>query len=230
MTIRRLLLPALAFAATVGLAAGARAEMVLSQVIVDLLPDKPPREDIEVWNDGDERMYVLAEPFEIRAAGTPAEQRVAVTDPELAGLLVSPTRLVLEPGERRTIRVAAIGERSATDRVYRVTIKPVAGAVTAESSALKVFVGYDTLVLVRPEALTGDLESARSGRTLTLRNAGNTAQELFDGRQCDAAGGDCRELPAKRLYPGAVWEQQLPFDTPVHYRSSIGPTVRERQF
>lgn len=230
MTVHRLLLPALALAAMLGLAAAARAEMVLSQVIVDLLPSKPPREDIEVWNDGDERMYVLAEPFEILGPGTPAEQRVAVTEPEAAGLLVSPLRLVLEPGERRTIRIAAIGARPAADRIYRVTIKPVAGAVTAEASALKVFVGYDTLVLVRPEAIAGDVEGARSGRTLTLRNTGNTAQELFDGRQCDAAGGDCRDLPAKRLYPGASWEQELPFDTPVSYRSSIGPTIRDRAY
>jgi P pilus assembly chaperone PapD len=230
MILRRLLIRALALAATIALAADAHAEMVLSQVIVDLLPGKPPREDIEVWNDGAERMYVLAEPFEIRAAGTAAEQRVAVADPEQAGLLVSPLRLVLEPGERRAIRIAAIGTRSAADRVYRVTIKPVAGAVTAEASALKVFVGYDTLVLVRPDTFTGDVEGERSGRTLTLRNTGNTAQELFDGRQCDAAGGDCRELPAKRLYPGASWEQALPFDTPVSYRSAVGPTVREREF
>ena len=111
-----------------------------------------------------------------------------------------------------------------------MTIKPVAGTVTAEVSALKVFVGYDTLVLVRPEQITGDLAGQRAGRTLTLRNTGNSAQELFDGRQCDAAGGDCRELPARRLYPGASWEVQLPFDTPVSYHASIGPTVRNREF
>jgi len=159
---RWLLIPALAFAAALGFGAAARAEMVLSQVIVDLLPGKPPRDDIEVWNDSSERMYVLAEPFEILAPGTPSEQRVAVTEPEQAGLLVSPLRLVLEPGEKRTIRIAAIGARPASDRVYRVTIKPVAGTVSAETTALKVFVGYDTLVLVRPEAISGDVEGARS--------------------------------------------------------------------
>ena len=149
--IKRAFLAALALGAAFGLASMAEAEMVLSQVIVDLLPGKPPRQDIEVWNDGPERMYVLAEPFEILKPGTPQEQRVAAALPDESGLLVSPQRLVLEPGERRTVRVAAIGERPASDRVYRVAIRPVAGAVTAEESALKVFVGYDTLVLVRPE-------------------------------------------------------------------------------
>ena len=222
-------LAALALAAS-ALTSPARAEMVLSQVIVDLLPGKPPREDLEVWNAGDERMYVSAEPFEIRAPGTLAEERVAATDPENSGILVSPRRLVLEPGERRLVRVAAIGTRGDTERVYRVTIRPVAGPIGADTSALKVLVGYDALVLVRPERFTGEIEAARNGRTLTLTNTGNTAQELFDGQQCDAAGTNCRNLPAKRLYPGAAWEQTLPYDTPASYRAAIGPAVRERAF
>jgi len=230
MTTKRLLSAALALGLALGFSSLAQAEMVLSQVIVDLLPGKPPREDIEVWNDGAERMYVLAEPFEIRDAGTPQEQRVPAGLPEESGILVSPQRLVLEPGERRTIRVAAIGERPASDRVYRVAIRPVAGAVSAEESALKVFVGYDALVLVRPERFTGDVEAQRNGRTLTLTNAGNTAQELFAGRQCDSAGENCQSLPAKRLYPAATWEQTLPFETPVNYRASIGPALKDRVF
>ena len=217
-------------AAAAILASPARAEMVLSQVIVDLLPDKPPREDIEVFNAGEERMYVSAEPFEIRHAGTPAEKRVAAIDPEASGILVSPRRLVIEPGERRLVRVAAIGARGSSDRVYRVTIQPVAGPIGAETSALKILVGYDTLVLVRPERFVGDVEATRDGRTVTLTNVGNTAQELFDGTQCDAAGINCRDLPAKRLYPGATWEQTLPYDTPATYRAAIGPTVRAREF
>lgn len=221
---------ALAMATALGLAQWAHAEMVLSQVIVDLQPGKPPRDDIEVFNDGPDRMYVAADPFEIRNPGTPQEQRVPAGDPEQSGILVSPERLVLAPGEHRTIRIAAVGERSAQDRVYRVAIKPVAGPVSAGQSALKVLVGYDALVLVRPAQFTGDVTGQRSGKTLTLTNAGNTAQELFDGRQCDAAGKDCRDLPAKRLYGGASWQQTLPFDTPVNYKAAIGPTVRQRTF
>jgi len=228
--IARMLAAALSMTATIGLAAEAHAEMILSQVIVDLWPDKPPRDDIEVWNDGEERMYVSAEPFEIVAPGTPDEQRVAAGSPEESGILVSPQRLILEPGERRTIRIAAIGDRSANDRVYRVAIKPVAGPVTADASALKVFVGYDTLVIVRPEQAAGEVRGERTGRTLRLTNAGNTAQELFDGEQCDSGGGNCQPLPAKRLYPGATWEQTLPFETAVSYKSAAGSTLRERQF
>lgn len=208
----------------------AGAEMVLSQVIIDLQPEQLTRGDVEVWNNGKDRMYVSAEPFEIRNPGGPAEQRVAADDPELSGILVSPQRLILEPGERRMVRIAAIGERPAVDRVYRVAIKPVAGKITASGSALNVFVGYDALVLVRPAALKGDVVGERDGNTLTLRNEGNTSQELFDGRQCDAAGARCQALPGKRLYAGTVWRQTLPFTTVVTYRSTTGASVRSRTF
>jgi len=116
------------------------------------------------------------------------------------------------------------------NRVFRIAIRPVAGAVTADQSALKVLVGYDALVLVRPAAFTGDVVGTRTGKTLTLRNAGNTGQELFEGKQCDAAGKDCRDLPARRLYPGVTWQQTLPFDTPVTYKAGTGGKVRERTF
>jgi P pilus assembly chaperone PapD len=229
--MKRQILVRAAFA-VVALGAGSfvHAEMVLSQVIVDLQPDKSPRDDIEVFNDGPERMYVSAEPFEVRNPGTPSEKRVTATDPEQSGLMVAPQKLVLAPGERRTVRIAAIGERSVQDRVYRVAIKPVAGPISADQSALKVFVGYEALIIVRPQKFTGDIVGERSDRALTLTNAGNTSQELFDGRQCDTAGKDCRPLPAKRLYPGAVWKQMLPFATQVTYKSAVGPIVRERQF
>jgi P pilus assembly chaperone PapD len=230
MKTRHLVYAALMLGSTLGFASLARAEMVLSQVIVDLLPGKPPRDDIEVFNDGPDRMYVAADPSEIIGAGTPQEQRVPAADPEQSGILVSPQKLVLAPGEHRTIRVAAVGDRPARDRVYRVAIRPVAGPLSAGQSALKVLVGYDALVLVRPAQFTGDVFGERNGATLQLTNAGNTAQELFDGKQCDASGQDCRALPAKRLYPGATWQQTLPFATPVTYKAAIGPTVRDRAF
>jgi P pilus assembly chaperone PapD len=152
---------ALAVLAGASLAPPAAAEMVLSQVVVDLPADKPPREDIEVWNAGPDRIYVLAEPFEVIGAGTAAEARVAADDPDTSGLLVSPRRMILEPGERRALRIALIADRPPMERVYRVAIKPVAGDVTAPTSALNIFVGYDALILVRPAAPDARLEGER---------------------------------------------------------------------
>jgi len=200
----------------------ALAEMVLSQVIVDMQPGKASREDIEVWNAGEERLYVSAEPFEIRQPGLPGETRVPGSDPTVSGLLVTPQRLVLEPDQRRLIRISAITPPAASDRVYRITIKPVAGPVQAEVTALKVFVGYDVLVLRRPQAIAGEVTASRSGRQLTVRNGSNTAQEVYEGKQCDAAGANCKDLPATRLYPQAELRVDLSYDTPVEYRITSG--------
>ncbi len=86
------------------------------------------------------------------------------------------------------------------------------------------------LVMLRPVTLRPDIEGARSGKRIAFRNIGNTNVELIDGRQCDAQGANCKELPAKRLYPGARWEQSLEHDTPVDYMVTSGAQVVSRTF
>jgi Mat/Ecp fimbriae periplasmic chaperone len=207
--------------------APASAEIVLSKVIIDLHPGRPQYDDIEVSNEGPERMYVVAEPAEIQDPGKPEQRRVPALDPEQSGLLVTPQRLVLEPGQRRVVRISAVGARGSSDRVYRVAIKPVSGALSAEQSALKVFVGYDALVIYRPSDILGAITARRDGRRLTLTNRSNTAQEIFDGKQCDVGGANCRTLAANRIHAGASLEQEVPFDTPVEYHVSNGRRVEK---
>lgn len=210
----RILLAALAMSA----AQDARANLVLSQVILDLTPGTPVAQDIEVWNNSSDRSYVVAEPVEVVAPGMPEEHRVAQPDPGVSGLLVTPQRMILEPGQRRLIRVAAVLPRGARDRIYRVAVKPVAGDVTASNTALKVMVGYDVLVIYRPEKLDGTVSAERQGGNIVFRNSGNTNVEMFEGRQCDSAGKSCRDLPANRLYPGAQWQVGIDPSRPVEYR------------
>ncbi|MFD1952069.1 hypothetical protein ACFSGX_14945 [Sphingomonas arantia] len=227
---RRYRLLMLAGAALGLMAAPAGAELVLSQVVLDLMPAGPPRADVEAFNNGEERMYVVAEPASILDPGTPQERRVASNDPAASGLLVTPQKMILEPGERKLIRIAAILPRSPRDRIYRVTVKPVVGELAVSGSALKVLVGYDMLVIVRPAVLTDTITARRAGTTMTLTNAGSTSVELYRGRQCDAAGADCRDLPAKRLYAGADWQQPIDPARPVDYLVKSGTTVKPMRF
>ena len=204
--------------------AAAPAGIVLSQAIVDIGPTAPTAQDVEVWNDGGDVAYIIAEPSEIVAAGTAAEKRVRVTDPATGGLLVSPQKLILQPGERKLVRIAAVAARPASDRIYRVTIKPVAGSVSAPTTALKLLVGYDALVIYRPQAPLPDIVATRSGKTVTLANRGNTNAELYDGSQCPApeATTGCTPLPSRRLYAGAQWMQTLPASGPATYHLTTG--------
>ncbi|MBW6526469.1 hypothetical protein KZ813_06410 [Sphingomonas sp. RHCKR7] len=213
------------------LAAPAHANIVLSQVVVDFTAGSDLAQDIEVANDGKDVAYVAVAPFEITAPGTPEERRTAIVDPEAGGLLVSPQRLILQPGERKAIRVAAIRPRAATDRVYRVTVKPVAGPVSATVTALKLLIGYDVLVIQRPAAPASRVVATRAGETLLLRNEGNTNTELYDGKLCaDASPASCRALPSRRLYPGATWSQTLPGPGKVTYKVAVGASSHEERF
>jgi P pilus assembly chaperone PapD len=192
------------------MAGPATAELVVSQLIIEFKPGATRTADIEIVNKGDERSYIVVEPREVLKAGQPGEERVATPDPAKLGLLASPARFILEPQQRRTLRIAAIGAASERERVYRVTVKPVTGAVSGSESGLKLLVGYDLLVLVRPPIIRTAVGSKRAGSRLTLINDGNASVELAEGKLCDPGGKNCQALPAKRLYAGANWSQELP--------------------
>ncbi|MGH6893680.1 MAG: fimbrial biogenesis chaperone [Dongiaceae bacterium] len=208
----------------------AAAGIVLSEVIVDLNASAPPRDDIEILNDGAERVYVAVEPAAIKAAGAPEEARLEVRDPGELGLLVSPNRLVLEPGQRKLVRIAALKAATDRDLIYRVTFRPVMGAIEANASGLKVLVGYDVLVIVRPPHPTASITAARSTGVIVFRNGGNTNAEMFGGRQCDDTGQSCVELPSHRLYAGAAWQVPLTRDTPVEFLVKVGAETTARRF
>jgi P pilus assembly chaperone PapD len=219
----------LALALLIAPGSPARAELVLSQLIIDLSSASKERDDIEVWNNSDERAYVVAEPSEVLFPGTAAESRRAEPDPEKRGLLVSPARMILEPGQRKIVRVAAIGPQQDRERVYRITIKPVVGGVSSAETGLKLLIGYDVLVLLKPATARQDLSANRSGNSLTFKNNGNASLELIDGKQCDSNGRNCVDLPGKRLYAGAEWTQQLKSNLPVEYSVvSNGQSARRK--
>lgn len=209
--------------------AAAHADLVLSELIVDLGPGKQSRQDVEVWNNSSDRTYVAVDPREVLQAGTPAESRRQDPDPEKLGLLVSPARMILEPGERKLIRVAEIAPPGERERDYRVTVKPVVGPLSSAKSGLKILVGYDVLVLVRPPQPQANVSFTRSADKGTFRNDGNVSVELIEGRQCDSAGKTCIDLPGKRLYPGAQWSEELKPGYRAEYTlRSPGQTVKKQ--
>lgn len=200
----------------------ASAQLAVSQLIVELKPGASRSADIEIFNDSSERSFVSVEPREIINAGRDKEKSQLSPDPEALGLLVSPMRLVIEPRQRKRLRIAAIGPVPSRERVYRVTVKPVSGDVAGTETGLKLLVGYDLLVLVRPLVSAPNVELRRTGSVLTVLNRGNTSVELAEGKQCDGNGESCQQLPSKRLYAGASWQQSLPRSTTGEYRIRAG--------
>ena len=227
---KRRLLAALAGAcALVAAPAIAHAGLSVAPVIVDFQPGEPPRADVELFNDGSEPLYVVVEPSKIDDPGGSGEKRVQDPDPLALGLLATPNRVVLEPGQRKFVRLAMLSPPGETDRIYRVTVKPVVGAVKAGETGLKILIGYDMLVIQRPAKPEAAIVASRSGATLTLRNDGNTNAELFQGQQCDAQH-HCAPLPGHRLYAGASWSVPIQPGLPVDYSVKVGPRITTQHF
>jgi P pilus assembly chaperone PapD len=208
----------------------ARADLVLSELIVELQPGSHVRDDVEVWNNSPERSFVSIEPRQVVDPALPSQSVRRDPDPEKLGLLVSPTRMILEPGQRKLVRIATLAPPNDRERVYRVTIKPVVGAVHSDDTGLKILVGYDVLVLVRPQQPLARVNAVRDGRKLTFSNIGNVSVELVDGRQCTSAHAQCLDLPRKRLYPGASWSVQLPSDVPARYTLQSPGEIEHRTY
>lgn len=207
----------------------AHADLALSQLVVELQAGKHDRQDVEVANTGPDAAYVEVAPRQILGSGTASESARSDPDPEKLGLLVSPTRLILQQGQRRLIRVATLAPTADREQVYRITVKPVVGKLSTAQSGLKLLVGYDMLVLVRPTVLNPLVSATRAGNALTIRNDGNVSVELDDGQQCDA-DRHCTDLPGKRLYAGASWTQQLKSAGPVDYTVNSPGKSEHRRF
>jgi P pilus assembly chaperone PapD len=213
-----------------GLTAPAGAELVVSDLVVELQPGKNSRKDIELWNNSDERSYVEITPAEIINPGQLSEVRREFSNPEKLGLLVAPNRMILEPGQHKAIRIAAIAPPADRERVYRVTVKPVVGDISEGQSGLKILVGYDVLAMVRPANLVPKIVGSRAGRTLVVRNEGNSSVELLNGKQCVSVDKGCSALAGKRLYSGAEWRLQLTGDGPIEYSIKLGEQMSTVRF
>lgn len=205
--------------------ANASASLVLDKVIIDLEAEGPARDDIELLNDGDERMYVAVEPFEVRNPDTDLEERVELTLEKPGPIFVSPRRLILEPGERRLLRIALLGDRPASERIFRVRVRPVSGEIVSETDGLKVLVGYDTLVLLRPAEENGSILSTREGGSVVLENRSNASVEFFEGKACVADRQQCRSLAPNRLYPGEKWVIDAKSEEYVEFLQAKGSRV-----
>jgi P pilus assembly chaperone PapD len=199
----------------------ARGDVLLSQLVVELSPGVQARADIEVFNNGPDRTFVAIDPREVVDPGTKRESSRTDPDPEMLGLLVSPARMILEPGQHKFLRIAAL-TTNGRERIYRVTVKPVVGQLSSQGSGLKLLVGYDVLVLVRPPEIRPHVTGVRSGDLLTLRNDGNVSVELVDGRQCRASTKICEALSDGRLYAGAEKVVKVGSERRVEYKLRVG--------
>ncbi len=193
-------------------------DMVLNKMVLDFSAEGVRRDDVSVYNSGDKRLYLVVQAEKVVSPGMKAEHREAYHNPKELGLLVTPKRMILEPKQRRLIRIVAINPPSKQEFIYRITIKPVSGKIKTTQTMINVVVGYELLVILRPIQAKSDLKVLRQAKKILFHNQGNTNVLLSRGEQCDENAQNCQTLPVKRVYPGAKWQVDLPYrDTPVRY-------------
>jgi len=228
--IKRTIIAVLSILAWLGLAAPASADMVLNKVVVDFDGKGAPRDDVKIINTGNETLFVLVEPHEVINPGTKEEKRVKIRDPGKSGLLVTPNRFVLQAKQSKSMRLVVLKPADNKDRVYRLTVKPIVGKVQASQTGVKIVIGYDVLVLVRPQGSKPEISAKREGKKLTFTNTGTTSALLTNGKQCDTAGENCIDAAPKRLYAGITWSTDLKYDTPVEYYVTVGQAITRQSF
>ncbi len=142
----------------------------LNKIVVHFAADKSPREDIEVINTGKETVYLSIQPFLVTNPGTDEERRVSYTNPQEAGLLVTPNRMILKPGAMRRVRMVRLDKSAGKgDKIFRVLFKPEVGKIKAETTAVKIVVAYEVLVLMQPRNPDPSLQCVEKESSCYLR-------------------------------------------------------------
>lgn len=213
-----------AFCVLVGagfLPAPASAQLAIDRLWVDFEPGMANRSDLVIRNESADRYYITVSPVEVVSPGAADEQRIEKSDPEQLGLLVSPNRLVIDPGGMRAIRVVSLNETVSVDRVYRIRVTPQVGEIQAgdpgaeaRGMTVKLLTAYDVLVTIRPPKPEAGITATRAGNEVTIRNGGNSNTLLFDGVACapaavSGAAEACEDIGARRLYPANEWKITL---------------------
>jgi P pilus assembly chaperone PapD len=209
------------------------ADMILNKSIIYFEPGEPNREDLEIQNIGSDPLYVQVTPKIVHKPGTDEQSREVYDNPKEAGLLVSPNKLIVPPNGRKLLRFVNLNPGTQEEKVYRVSITPVVGELTAEKSGVKILIGYEVLVIVHPENGMFDLAHKRTGNKLSITNQGTQNVLLRKGSQCPPDIEDeekCLQLPGKRLYPGNEWSIDLEQNYPVTFFLSQGKEHSVRVF
>lgn len=188
-------------------------------------------QDIQVNNTGTDTAYVELSIFRVNNPGTPKQSIDTLNDnPYQIGLIATPNKMVIPPGQMRISRVLFIGPPPKTDDIYEVKFTPMSGQLIAVGNAntkdsiaagLQLVIAYGVSVFVRPAELDPVIQATRNGTNLTLSNTGNTSVLVGDCRQC--SGSDCEKaIPLTvLLYPGNSKTFTLPQAAPLQCQKEV---------
>jgi len=177
------------------------------------LSNKTNKTNVRLSNSGEDTLYINLNLVEIIDPARSDTESKALTNPATDGIIIHPRQIVLQPGQARTAKVMLSQAVESQDRVFRLNIKPLAGdalpnADAEQSAGVRIMLGYQLLVLARPDKLDIDVEMTRNDNNVVFNNKSNTSVLL---RELSACNGDsCTEMTPNRLYPNEVLTVEMP--------------------
>ncbi len=195
----------------------ARAEFIINNAIIEFLPGAEAQQDIELASKSDKNDYIDTEINEIINPGSDQETRRKLKNAANESILVTPNKTVLTAGSRKILRFILLQPHGDHERIYRVAVKPVVNELEhIEKVGLKILIGYEILVIVRPNEIKSAYNAKRNGKIISIHNTGNSSV-LFQASQQCIKKNDCKMPPSIRAYAGQHTQVELPFDAPAIY-------------
>jgi hypothetical protein len=170
-----------------------------------------------VRNTGETTAFVRVQITEVRYAADGTFQEVPVdttASGAAAGLIASPSRLIVPAQGQQATRLLVQGDRS-VERYYRVRFVPVLPRSEDEfaltdaqrddyrrelSAGVNVLTGYGVFVIVHPDQANYSVQTETGDGHVQLRNAGNTTVVLDDVRQCSATDKAAGCSPSRKIH------------------------------
>jgi P pilus assembly chaperone PapD len=209
----------------------ASGQINVTPLSIDFTTDGDKFSDISVMNVSQDMAYVRVDISRIDHPGMPNQKIVPMdNNPQVFGLIASPTRLAIPAQQLRRIRVLPLIHNNTEDVYYQINITPVSGELEsllspqkAIQAGVQIIVGYQVKVFIRPQGAKAVVSINRLANQVTVQNTGNSNVLLNNGQQCDAAHKNCTPLPnpAYRLFPGATWTFTLANSAPVEFTESF---------
>ena len=210
----------------------ASADISVDKAVIEFKPNGEYYTDIKIHNSAKKKAYVSVSIKEVINPGQVDEKREELDDPDKALLVATPPRLIVEANQSAPVRLLNLDEDHKQERIYRVLVEPASTRFkTGQDSAVQVIVSYDLLVIVRPEKPVINILSSRKGKTITFYNAGNTNIYLEEGKLCQPGDNkSCEKIAGNRLYTGASWTIELPFEGDIEFGLNNGETTPRKTF
>lgn len=208
----------------------AQAQLAIDRIIINFNRDSAASEDVILQNTSDkETLFIAVEVLEVSNPGSSNEQRIVIDDPARVGLIATPARVIIPPKGRKYVRLVNLLEGVKKDHIFRINFTPVTPRQQASESAVKLMIGYQALVMVRPDRPSVKINAQRVKDTVTVANNGNTNVFLEQMRQCRTSKlQECTPLNDQRLYAGNSTTISLKEKGPVVFDIFDGSTRTTR--